>query len=333
VHTSSCLIFAVRINPLNLGAYDAQNTFEAVTREWHNHKKGKWASERYADDVITRIADNLFSDIGHRPISSIAPPELLACLRKIEKRGAYEIAKRCRQVAGQVFRYGIAIGVCERDISADLKDALASRKKVHFRALDIQTLPPFLDALDKNSPRLYAQTIHATRLLVLTFVQTSELINAHWDEIRFDKAEWHIPAERMKMRRPHIVPLSKQALDILEAQKLISGHRPFIFPSIVHGKKSMSNGTILGAIRRLGFKQLTTEHGFRALARTTIREELDYPADVIETQLAHKSQGALGEAYDRTQFLKKRKVMMQDWANYIDSLSSQGKVIRGKFGG
>jgi integrase len=310
------------------------NTFKAIAHEWHETNKDKW-TPRHAAYIITRMEADLFPEIGNRPIKDITPPELLACLRKIESRGALEISRRCKQMAGQVFRYAIATGRAERDPSHDITGALKTPKKKHFKAMTIKDLPAFIHALDKNDARLFPQTINATKLMMLTFVRTGELIAAKWDEIDTEKKEWHIPAERMKMKRPHIVPLCKQTLDILQNQKELTGGLGFksdwIFPSIAKPKIHMSNGTILGAIKRLGYKDIHTGHGFRALARTVIREELGYHSEIIEKQLAHQSKEALGEAYDRTTFLKERKKMMQDWANYLDALASNGKVIRGKF--
>ena len=312
------------------------NTFEAITREWHETNIEKW-TPRHAEYILTRMKADLFPEIGSRPIASITPPELLACLRKIESRGALEISRRCKQMAGQVFRYAIATGRAERDPSHDITGALKTPKKKHFKAMTIKDLPAFIHDLNKNDSRLFPQTINATKLMLLTFVRTGELIAAKWDEIDMEKKEWHIPATRMKMKRPHIVPLCKQALDILKIQKELTGGSGFksdwIFPSIAKPRNHMSNCTILGAIKRLGYSDIHTGHGFRALARTVIREELGYHSEIIEKQLAHQSREALGEAYDRTTFLKDRKKMMQDWANYIDTLSSDGKVIRGKFGG
>ena len=314
---------------------NALNTFEAITLEWHETNKDKWTT-RHAEYILTRMKADLFPELGMRPIKDITPPELLACLRKIESRGALEISRRCKQMAGQVFRYAIATGRAERDPSHDITGALKTPKKKHFKAMTIKDLPAFIHALDKNDARLFPQTINATKLMMLTFVRTGELIASKWDEIDMEKKEWHIPAERMKMKRPHIVPLCKQALDILKNQKELTGglglKSDWVFPSIAKPRNHMSNCTILGAIKRLGYGDIHTGHGFRALARTVIREELGYHSEIIEKQLAHQSKEALGEAYDRTTFLKERKKMMQDWANYLDTLSSQGKVIRGKFG-
>ncbi len=309
------------------------NSFKAIALEWHENQKGGW-SENHANNVLHRLERDVFPEIGNMPINSIEPPDLLDALRKIEKRGALDIASRAKQICGQVFRYGIQTGRCKRNPAPDLQGALKTRKTKHFPALDAKEIPEFLQALERNDARLFPRTRRAIMLSMLTFVRPNELRNARWDEIDLDAKEWVIPAEKMKMRRVHIVPLSRQAIEILKEQHEETGYikTPFVFPSLIKPKQCISDGTVNVAIKKLGFHGRMTAHGFRALARTTIREKLGYEPDVIECQLAHKAAGALGEAYNRAQFLDKRKVMMQDWANYIDSVASDGKVVHGKFG-
>lgn len=309
---------------------NAQNTFEVVAREWHTNQLGGWSKE-YADNILHRLETDIFSHIGSRPIASIDAPELLEVLRKIEKRGALDLAKRIKQFCGQVFRYGIATGRCTRDAAADLKGALKMTKAEHFAALDIKELPEFLQALERNDPRLYQQTRNGVRLLMLTFVRTRELIDATWDEFDLDNAQWEIPAARMKMRKPHIVPLSKQALEILKSQKELTGQWRWVFPNQVRPIKPMSNNTILFAIGRLGYKGKMTGHGFRALAMSTIKEKLGYRHEVVDRQLAHAHRNSVDAAYDRAKFLDERKEMMQEWADYLDALASNGKVVAGNF--
>ena len=311
-------------------ALDAGNTFELVAREWHVNQSAKW-TPLYARELLHRMDKDIFPALGRRPITGITAPELLALLRKIENRGAHEIAHRARNVCSQVFRYGIATGRAERDIAADLRGALKSVKHTHFNALDEKDLPGFLKALHSNEARLYPQTCRAVKLLMLTFVRTSELIGASWDEIDLEAKQWNIPAERMKMKRPHVVPLSNQALALLKEQHEHTRHWEFVFPNVAHPKKTMSNATILGAIRRMGYKDKTTGHGFRALAMTLIQERLGYRHEVVDRQLAHAPRDKVDAAYNRTQFLDERKIMMQEWADYLEAVVSQNKIIVGKF--
>lgn len=299
------------------------NTFEAVALEWYEVNKSKW-SERYADGVITRLETYIFPEIGKYPITEIEPPILLQAIRRIENRPAIEIAKRQLQKCGEIFRYAIACGKAVRDPSSDIKDALKPQKTTHYAALDAKELPEFLQVLDRNEARLYRNTINAINLIMLTFVRTSELINASWDEIDFEGKEWVIPAERMKMNKEHIVPLSRQAIEILRDQKEIAGDWPLVFPSSVRPKQSISNNTILGAIKRMGYQGRMTGHGFRALAMSTIKQELGWRHEVVDRQLAHVAGSKVSQAYDRALFLEDRKVMMQDWADYLDGISQRG---------
>ncbi len=303
---------AKRKNVLN-----SNNSFEVIAREWHEHNKARW-SDNHTKSILHRMNADIFPEIGMRPISEISPPEILAVIRKIETRGAYEIAKRALQACGQVFRYGVATGRLESDPTRDLKGALKIVKKGHFPALDIKELPEFLSVLNKNEARLYPQTIRAVKLLMLTFVRTSELIGASWDEFDFNKKEWNIPAERMKMRNPHIVPLSNQVIKLLLEQKEITGQWQWVFPNQVRPKSHMSNNTVLMAIKRMGYQGRMTGHGFRALAMSAIKQELGYRHEVVDRQLAHAPRNKVDAAYDRAQFLNERKVMIQDWADYVD---------------
>ena len=311
---------------------NAGNTFKAIALEWHANQIEKW-SPNHALTVMRRFDVDIFPHIGSRPIADIDAPELLELLRIIEKRGALDVAMRVKQICGQIFRYGIATGMCKRDHAADLRGALRTGKVQHFAALDIKEMPAFLQALERNDARLFAQTRRAIRLLMLLFTRTTELIHAKWAEFDIENAQWEIPAERMKMGNSHIVPLSKQAVALLKEQQQETGHlkTDFVFPSQIRPKDPMSNNTVLFAIGRLGYKYRMTGHGFRALARTTIREKLGYEGDVIERQLAHAVANKVVRAYDRAQFLDDRKLMMQDWANYLDAVASEGKVIVGDF--
>lgn len=299
-----------------------QNTFEVIAREWHENQLNKW-SPTHGLNVMRRLEVDAFPYIGQRPIADIDPPELLDVLRKIEKRGALDVTARVKQICGQVFRYGIATGKCERDPSSDLRGALKVGKVNHFACLELKEIPDFLGALEKNNARLFARTQRAIKMLMLTFVRTNELINATWDEFDLDNATWEIPGWRMKMRNPHIVPLSRQVIEILKEQKEETGHlnTNWIFPSQPKPKDPMSNNTILFAIGRMGYKGRMTGHGFRALAMSNIKEKLGYRHEVVDRQLAHAPSSKVDRAYDRAQFLDERRKMMQEWADYIDTLS------------
>ena len=315
---------------------NADNTFKAVALEWHEVKKSGGWSDKHTANVLRRLELDIFPYLGNRPISAITAPDVLDALRKIEARGALDIAARVRSICSQIFRFGIQTGKCQADHNpvVHLAGALKTRKTQHFAALESKEIPALLHAISTNDQRLHGCTRRAILFNLLTFVRPGELREAKWDEIDLEQGIWTIPAERMKMRRAHLVPLSKQAITILNEQRSKNQHlnTPWVFPSPIRPRDPMSDGTVLVALKRMGFKDRMTAHGFRALARTTIREQLDYEPDVIEAQLAHKAAGPLGEAYNRAQHLTKRKRMMQEWADYIDTLASGGKVIRGKFG-
>lgn len=299
----------------------SNNTFEIVAREWHKTKNNQW-SYRYGHTLMRRLEANVFSILGNRPIAEIKPPELLECLRIIEKRGSYDVLKRTTQACGQIFRYGIQTGRCERDPAADLRGALKAAPVSHFRTIDLKQLPDFLKALRENKARIFERTRRAVWLSLYTFCRPVEIRTARWSDIDFETKLWTIPAENMKMKRDHIVPLSKQVIKLLmeQQEEVAPINTDWVFPSQNKLKNPMSDGTVNKAIKRIGFGDDMVAHGFRALARTAIREELDYDSEAIEKQLAHKSSGSLGEAYDRTQFIEKRKKMMQEWADLVDGL-------------
>ena len=311
---------------------ESGNTFKAVALDWLEIQKSRW-SAGYAEKILRRLEMHLFPHIGNRPIAHITPPELLDCLRKVEKSGALDMASRAKQVAGQIFRYGIQTGKCERDAAADLKGALKTHKTEHFRTIDTKDIPEFLTALNRNEARIFERTRRAVWLSLITFGRPKEIRQARWSDIDFDDALWTIPAGEMKSRRDHVVPLSTQALAVLKEQYKETGHinTPYVFPGQVHPQKPMSDGTVNRAIERLGFGETMVAHGIRALARTTIREKLGYDSEIIEKQLAHKTKNPLGEAYDRTQFLDQRREMMAVWGNYLETAASEEKIIHGNF--
>lgn len=310
---------------------NAAMTFELVAREWHDLNKDRW-SKHYAADVINRLESGIFPHFGNYPIADVSTPQILDAMRRIERRGASEVARRTLQFCGQVFRYGIITGRLVRNPATDLRGALRPSKHEHFASIDTKELPEFLHVLETNDVRLYKQTRLAIRMLMLTFVRTRELIESKWAEFDIPNAQWIIPAERMKMRRPHIVPLSKQAVAAIKELQELNGQREFVFASEARPRQHMSNNTILFALKRLGYQGRMTGHGFRALAMTTIKEKLKYRHEVVDRQLAHAPANKVDAAYDRAAFLEEREKMMQDWADYLDKVAATGKVIHAKFG-
>lgn len=302
---------------------NAENTFKAVALEWYENQKDVW-SESYSNKIIRCLEKNAFPYIGARPIDKISPPELLDCLRKVEKRGALEIASKTKQICGQIFRYGIQTGRCEWNAAENLTGALKTKKTEHFRTIDFKQFPDFMKALERNEARLYERTRRAVKLSLYTFCRPVEIRKARWEDIDFEEKVWTIPAQFMKSRRDHIVPLCRQVIDLLKEQheEVEYINSEWVFPSQVRPRNPMSDGTVNKAIKLLGFGEDMVAHGFRAFARTAIREKLKYDSEIIEKQLAHKTKNPLGEAYDRTQFLEERATMMRDWADYVDGLSN-----------
>ena len=299
----------------------SHNIFREVAYAWMETKKDNWTT-KYFETVKRRMECDIFPYIGDRPISKIETVDLFQTIKKIEERGALHLIKKIRQYCGQVFTYAMILGFCQQNPALNLQRAFKTRKTKHHASIEASEIPNFLNNLIANDNRLYPRTVRAIRLSLLTFVRPSELRKAKWKDIDFEKKEWKLPAEVMKSRRDFVVPLSDQSVSILKKQKLETGHLPtdYVFPHIIRHKEPMSNGTVLQAIYRLGMKDKMTAHGFRALARTAIREELGFDADIIEIQLAHKPANSLGEAYDRAKFLKQRKDMMQKWADYLDKI-------------
>ncbi|MGA7778586.1 MAG: integrase arm-type DNA-binding domain-containing protein [Paraburkholderia sp.] len=289
------------------------NSFETVAREWHNTKIETW-KPRYADGVMKLLETGLFSSIGARPVAEITAPELLEVLRKIESRGALEMSRKTMQIAGQVFRFGVATGRAERDPTADLKGALKTRKVRHMARISETELPELMRKIAAYDGEL--QTRLALRFLALTFVRTGELRYAEWTEIDESRAQWRIPAERMKMESPHIVPLSTQALEVIRQLRELNGRWKWVFPQQINTTKPMSENTILFALYRLGYHSRMTGHGFRGLASTILNEH-GFSSDWIERQLAHIERDDVRAAYNHAQYLDERRKMMQWWADHI----------------
>jgi integrase len=302
----------------------SENTFEVVAREWHGKQRAKW-TERHADYVLRRLSADVFPTLGSRPIAEIDAPELLDVLRKIEARGAVDIAHRAQQTCGQIFRYAAATGRAKYDPSPSLRGALQAADRVrHHAALSAVELPEFLGKLQNYDGD--RQTKLALRLLLLTFVRTSELREAGWTEFNEEKSEWRIPAERMKMQREHIVPLSRQALEILRELRSSNGHRHYVFMNVANHEKPMSENTMLYAIYRMGYHSRATGHGFRATASTILNEQ-GWRPDVIERQLAHMERNKVRAAYHRSEYLAERRQMMQHWADFLDGLDAGANVV------
>lgn len=295
---------------------NSENSFENIAREWHQKNYAKWKT-KHAGNILKRLEADIFPVIGFRPISQISATELLSTIQKIEKRGAIDIAHRALQTSGQIFRYAVATSRATRDISADLRGALTPKTTTHHAKLEEDELPEFLRKLDQYEGEL--QTKLAFKFLILTFVRTIEVRGSRWDEINFDKNEWHIPAGRMKMKEKHIVPLSKQALAILEEMQKLSGNREFIFPSHQSPSKFMSENTLLYAVYRMGYHSRVTVHGFRSTASTILNEN-GFNKDHIERQLAHGERDKVRATYNHAQYLPERKKMMQWWADYLDGI-------------
>lgn len=304
----------------------AENTFEAVAREWHTRQKGVW-TEGHAIRTMQRLERDIFRCIGDRPISEITAPELLAVFRRIESRGAHETAHRARFVCGQIFRYAVATGRAERDPAADLKGALTPLKTRHHAAItDPKEVAALLRAIDGYQGSFVVRC--ALQLAPLFFVRPGELRQAEWAEIDLEAAEWNIPAERMKMKAAHLVPLSDQALAILRELHAVTGNSRYVFPSGRSFARPMSNNAVNAALRRMGFgTDEMTGHGFRAMARTILDEVLQVRSDFIEHQLAHAVRDPNGRAYNRTAHLAERRKMMQTWADYLDGLKAGAKVL------
>lgn len=307
----------------------AANSFEAVAREWFARQAPGWAAS-HSDKIMGRLEKDVFPWLGGRPIAEIKAPEVLAVLRRVEARGALDTAHRVHQNCGQVFRYAVATGRAERDISSDLRGALPTARHTHFAAVtEPAEIASLLRALDGFQGTFVVQC--ALRLAPLRFVRPGELRTAEWAQFDLGKAQWRYTVSKTKTE--HLVPLATQAVAMLRDLYALTGHRQYVFPGR-DVKKPMSGAAINAALRRMGFDTKTeiTGHGFRAMARTILHEQLRFPSEVIEHQLAHKVPDALGTAYNRTKFIDDRIVMMQRWADYLDELKSRDSVVSDQVG-
>ncbi|MDA8518609.1 tyrosine-type recombinase/integrase [Citrobacter sp. Igbk 16] len=292
---------------------ESESAFEKIATEWHQMKSTKW-SEGYASDIMEAFQNDIFPYVGERPVGEIKPLELLNVLRKIEKRGALEKMRKVRQRCSEVFRYAIATGRAEFNPAADLSSALEVHQSNHFPFLKADEIPDFLRALDSYTGSRLVQI--ATKLLMITGVRTIELRAALWSEFDLDNAIWEIPAERMKMRKAHLVPLSTQALDLLKELEIMTKNYRYVFPGRNDPNKPMSEASINQVIKRIGYSGRVTGHGFRH-TMSTILHENGYESVWVEMQLAHVDKNSIRGTYNHAQYLDKRRDMMQSYSNMI----------------
>lgn len=301
----------------------SETTFDVIAKEWHELNKSKW-SPIFAQRLLERIDKNLFPAIGKIPINSLTPKDILYPLLKAQERGAIETSHRLLGYCSKIFRYAIANGIIDRDYTIGLKEALKPYTEKHRAALvDPQSVAALMRSIEGYKS---ATTVVKTALQIapLVFVRPGELRKAEWVEIDLNKAEWNIPAQKMKMKENHLVPLSTQAINLLSDLKKITGDHKYVFPCPLSKERPMSENAILSALRRMGYdKTEMTPHGFRAMARTLLDEELGIRPDFIEHQLAHAVRDPNGRAYNRTKHLAERRQMMQTWADYLDRIKKE----------
>lgn len=309
----------------------AIHTFEAIARQWLS-KTAPDRADSTQEKNTSWLERNIFPEIGTMPVSTIKPRDVLLALQKIEARGAIESAHKIKQLCGQVFRYAVASGLAERDVTADLRGALSAIPSSHYAAItEPAGVADLMRSIHAYSGGPYVTA--ALKLSPLVFQRPGELRSMEWVELDLGAAEWRIPGHKMKMKNDHIVPLSTQAVELLRALQTMRGHGPYVFPSIRTGDRCMSENTVNAALRAMGYpKEVMTGHGFRALARTILDEVLGERVDLIEHQLAHAVKDPNGRAYNRTAHLPARRAMMQRWADYLDALRIGAEVIPGNFG-
>jgi len=304
----------------------SENSFEIVAREWHSKFSGQW-SPGHAATIMDRLTRDVFPWLGAKPVIEVKPVDILEVLRRVEGRGALETAHRIRTICGQVMRYAVATGRAERDAAADLRGALPPTQERHHAAItDPKEVAELLRAIDGFKGTFHVKC--ALKLSPMLFVRPGELRQMEWEEIDFEAEQWNIPAEKMKMKMAHIVPLCKQAVVILKELQPLTGAGRYVFPCHRSPMRPMTNNAINAALRRMGYtSDDQTGHGFRAMARTILDEVLQVRPDFIEHQLAHAVKDPNGRAYNRTAHLVERKKMMQLWADYLDGLKQGAKVL------
>lgn len=309
-------------------------SFEQLARDWLVRMHEPKVSPGHATRTRIRLEQDVFPWLGARPIAEISAPELLVAIRRVEARGAIETAHRVKDICGQVFRYGIASGACNYNPAADLKDALRPVESRHHAAI-VDPKDAGVLLRDMDAYKGHPVTRAALLLSALLLLRPGELRHTEWAEIDMEAATLTIPSGRMKRTKadkvsgpPHVVPLAPQALGVFRELQPLTGHGRYVFPSLLTGERCMSENTVRGALRRMGYgNDDMTAHGFRAMARTMIAERLGVAGEVIEAQLAHAVPDALGRAYNRTQFLQQRREMMQKWADYVDRIRDGAVVI------
>ncbi|HBL8848063.1 TPA: tyrosine-type recombinase/integrase [Enterobacter hormaechei] len=328
-------LVASGINPSDVRKRDKQerqneigNTFEAIAREWYEKRTDRW-SAGYAEEMMKTFETDIFPFIGGRPIAEIKPMELMGVLSRLDERGATEKLRKVRQRCGEVWRYAIVTGRAEYNPGPDLVSAFVPHKKEHYAFLKHEELPEFFRTLNTYSGSIVVKL--AMRLQVLTGLRPGELRQGEWAEIDFEKRLWEVPPSRMKKRRPHCVPLSAQAIAILEQLKPITGHYQFIFPGRIHHSKPMSEMAMNVLIRRIGYAGRVTGHGFRHTMSTILHEQ-GYNTAWIETQLAHVDKNSIRGTYNHAQYLDGRREMLQWYADYMDALEHHENVVHGRFG-
>ncbi|MBC5789877.1 tyrosine-type recombinase/integrase [Providencia sp. JUb39] len=306
---------------------DSVNTFKNIALEWYEGRKDRW-SVGYRDDMMDAFEKDVFPYIGNRPIAEIKPMELLEVLSIMEKRGATEKLKKVRQRCGEVWKYAIITGRAEYNPAPDLASAFVPHKREHYAHLSVSELPEFLSSIDKYMGSQIVRV--ALRVLILTGVRPGELRKAEWSEINFDTGVWEIPAEKMKMRRPHIVPLSEQVIDLLKQIHPISGSYQYVFPSRTDYRKHISDMALNTMIRRMGYSGRATGHGFRHTMSTILHEQ-GYNTAWIETQLAHVDKNSIRGTYNHAQYIDGRREMLQWYADYMGALENGDNVVHGNF--
>ncbi|HCD4103717.1 TPA: tyrosine-type recombinase/integrase [Klebsiella pneumoniae] len=304
------------------------NSFEHLAMEWHSHKSTSW-SEGYAEHLLMYLKKDIFPFIGQKAITDISQVEMLNVLRKMEQRGVLDKLKKTRQACRQIFTYAIITGRAEHNPVSDLAGALKSPKQQHYPHLLVDQIPDFLRALSEYSGSTI--TRNATRLLMLTGLRTIELRASEWVDIDFDKGVWNVPAERMKMRRPHLVPISTQVRELLEEIHQLTGRGKYVFPGRNDAGKPMSEASINQVIKRIGYDGKATGHGFRHTMSTILHEQ-GYNTAWIETQLAHVDKNSIRGTYNHAQYLDGRREMLQWYADYMQALENGENVVHGSFG-
>ncbi|MGA2890568.1 MAG: integrase arm-type DNA-binding domain-containing protein [Terracidiphilus sp.] len=332
LHAAARSLLAAGTDPMadrkakkNENNVENKNSFHTIAKGWLAHwREGK--SKRHANTVERRMNSDILPALGARPIDRIEAPEVVQMVKKIQDRGALDIAKRALETTGQIFRYAIAFGHAKHNPAAEIKprDILKSREVVNFARIDRRDLPKLLKDIELY--RGTQLTRLAMKLMALTFLRTTEMLEAQWTEFDDDNARWDVPKERMKMKKPHIVPLARQTLEVLDLLRSLSGDSKWVFPGTGPKNPTMSDGTILMALKRMGYKGEMTGHGFRGVA-STILNESGYPSQHIDVQLAHLKKNKVRGAYDHAKYIEPRTRMMQDWADFLEETLRTGKVF------